>query len=126
MHPNPPEIDESRGTLERKFQKELNAGLVGLLLLAMLARGEEPVYGYQLAKDLEREAPLAKLGTLYPVLRALEAQGLLSSRVEPSVAGPPRKYYAITAEGRRILSAWIQQWEQTRTSVDRVLGSSHV
>jgi PadR family transcriptional regulator PadR len=126
MEPEHTEIDEAHRSLERKFQKELNAGLVGLLLLAVLARSGSPVYGYQLAKDLEREAPLAKLGTLYPVLRALEAQGLLSSRVEPSIAGPPRKYYAITLAGREILSTWIHQWEQTRSSVDRVLGGNHV
>ena len=60
------------------------------------------------------------------MLRALEAQGLLSSRVEPSIAGPPRKYYAITSAGRDMLSAWIRQWEQTRGSVDRVLEGIHV
>ena len=40
-----------------------------------------------------------KQGTLYPVLRSLEAGGLLSSEVEPSVAGPPRRYYQVDRGG---------------------------
>ena len=52
MQPNDPSADETGRSLERKFQKELNAGLVGLLLLAVLARSDSPVYGYQLAKNL--------------------------------------------------------------------------
>ena len=108
----------------RKFQKELNAGTVALVLLAILDRSAEPLYGYQIAKQLEDAnagtVPV-KQGTLYPVLRGLEAQGLLSSRVEPSVTGPPRKYYEITAEGRSVLSAWKDVWGKTRDFVDATL-----
>lgn len=108
----------------RKFQKELNAGTVALVLLAILDRSGEPLYGYQIAKQLEEanagSVPV-KQGTLYPVLRGLEAQGLLSSRVEPSVAGPPRKYYAITEEGAGILAAWKDVWTRTRDFVDATL-----
>lgn len=107
----------------RKFQKELSAGIVSLALLALLARAEEPLYGYQIAKDLESFAggPPVKQGTLYPVLRSLEAGGLLVSRVEPSVSGPPRRYYSITAEGRQALELWDETWNRTRGFVDAVL-----
>ncbi len=108
----------------RKFQKELNAGTAALVLLAILERSGEPLYGYQIAKQLERATSAgvpAKQGTLYPVLRSLEAQGLLSSRVEPSVAGPPRKYYAITAAGTEVLGAWQDAWIRTRNFVDGTL-----
>lgn len=108
----------------RKFQKEINAGTVALVLLAILDRSAEPLYGYQIAKQLEAAnaagMPL-KQGTLYPVLRSLEAQGLLSSRVEPSVAGPPRKYYAITPTGESVLAAWKDVWSGTRDFVDGTL-----
>lgn len=108
----------------RKFQKELNAGTVALVLLAILDRSDDALYGYQIAKQLEDAnsgtVPV-KQGTLYPVLRGLEAQGLLSSRVEPSVTGPPRKYYAITDEGRSVLRAWKDVWERTRDFVDATL-----
>ena len=87
----------------KKFQKELSAGTVSLALLAVLARAGEPLYGYLIAKELERvgEGVLSgKQSALYPVLRNLEGAGLLDSFVEPSVSGPPRRYYRATTAGR--------------------------
>ncbi len=110
--------------LLRKFQKEINAGAVSLVLLAILDRTAEPLYGYQIAKRIEGSwqggTPI-KQGTLYPVLRSMEDAGLLSSRVEPSVSGPPRKYYAITEQGRAVLGEWKQAWSRTRDFVDATL-----
>ncbi|TWT17807.1 PadR family transcriptional regulator [Luteimonas marina] len=108
----------------RKFQKELSAGTVSLALLAVLAASGEPMYGYQIAKTLERfgEGVLSgKQSALYPVLRNLQAAGLLDSFVEPSDAGPPRRYYRITAAGHDTLHAWAAAWRATRDSVDSVL-----
>ena len=65
----------------RKFDKELATGTVALVLLAILGRDGEPMYGYQIAKRFEQadEAALAgKQSTLYPVLRNLAAAGLLA------------------------------------------------
>jgi PadR family transcriptional regulator, regulatory protein PadR len=108
----------------RKFQKELSAGTVSLALLAVLDAAGEPMYGYQIAKRLEQvgQGVLAgKQSALYPVLRNLESAGLLDSFVEPSMAGPPRRYYRITAAGREVLQAWAAAWRATRDSVDSVL-----
>ena len=108
----------------RKFQRELSAGTVALALLAVLATAPGPMYGYQIAKTLERsgEGVLSgKQSALYPVLRNLEGAGVLASHVEPSVSGPPRRYYAITTSGRTALSEWAAAWRATRTSVDSVL-----
>jgi PadR family transcriptional regulator PadR len=55
------------------------------------------------------------------VLRNLAATGLLDSEVEPSVTGPPRRYYRITPLGRRVLREWIEAWVATRDFVDSVL-----
>ena len=108
----------------KKFQKELSAGTVSLALMAVLAKADEPMYGYLIAKQLERvgEGVLSgKQSALYPVLRNLEGSGLLDSHVEPSVSGPPRRYYRITAEGRQVLEQWSAAWRATRDSVDSVL-----
>lgn len=108
----------------KKFQKELSAGTVSLALLAVLARATEPMYGYQIAKSLERvgDGVLAgKQSALYPVLRNLEGAGLLESFIEPSIAGPPRRYYRITAAGHATLRDWVAAWRATRDSVDSVL-----
>lgn len=109
-------------TRVRRFQKDLNAGLVALVLLAVLAASEEDLYGYEIAKRLQRAhdgEPLFKEGTIYPVLRALSANGLLTSRVVPSYSGPPRRYYRITDEGRQVLTHWRGIWRTTRDFVDR-------
>jgi len=108
----------------RKFQKELSTGTVSLALLAVLAKAPEPLYGYLIAKELERigDGVLSgKQSALYPVLRNLEAAGLLESHVEPSVAGPPRRYYRINDDGRAALRQWVAAWNATRDSVESVL-----
>ncbi len=115
------ETPDERERLSLKFQRELNAGLVGLVLLAVLEGAGEDLYGYQIAKRLQALAdgsPPVKQGALYPVLRQLSANGLLASRVVPSYAGPPRRYYRITAAGRSMLEEWRGIWRSTRDFVD--------
>jgi len=116
-------VDES-GSQLKKFQKELSSGTVSLVLLAVLGQSRQPMYGYQIAKRLEDggEGVLAgKQSALYPVLRNLEAAGLLASEVEPSVSGPPRRYYRITPMGLRVLDEWTYAWTATRDFVNTVL-----
>lgn len=112
-------MDDSNG---RKFQKELNGGLVGLVLLAVLSESDEDLYGYEIAKRLANAndgTSIFKEGTIYPVLRALCAGELLTSRIVPSYAGPPRRYYRITEQGRGVLAEWKLIWRGTRDFVDR-------
>ncbi len=107
--------------LSQKFQRELNAGLVGLVLLAVLDQAGEDLYGYQIAKRLQQLADggsPVKQGALYPVLRQLSANALLVSRIVPSYSGPQRRYYRITEAGRRTLAEWRGIWRSTRNFVD--------
>ena len=117
------DLGTSEDGLARKFQKELNAGLTGLVLLTVLDQANDDLYGYQIAKQLQQVSPAMglKQGVLYPVLRAMSANGLLSSRVVPSYAGPPRRYYKITELGRATLKAWKEIWRETRSFVDVVV-----
>lgn len=114
------EIKES----EKKFQKEINGGISALVLLGVMNHANQPMYGYQIAKHIEgktKGVDIMKQGALYPVLRSLESTGLLESEVEPSVSGPPRRYYQITEIGRATLARWTEIWHQTRGFVDSVL-----
>lgn len=123
LRPGVPQSELAEQQL-RKFQKELSSGTVSLALLAVLGAAAEPMYGYQIAKRLEQvgQGVLAgKQSALYPVLRNLESAGLLESFIEPSIAGPPRRYYRITVAGREILQTWVAAWHATRDSVDSVL-----
>src|SRR5258708_19754332 len=108
----------------RKFQKELNGGLVGLVLLAVLAESDEDLYGYEIAKRLANAndgTSIFKEGTIYPVLRALSAGNLLTSRIVPSYSGPPRRYYRITEQGRALLAEWKLISRATPDFVDRFI-----
>lgn len=120
---NPCNVADTEAHL-KKFEKELAAGTVSLVLLAVLAAAREPLYGYQIAKRLEQNAGgvlAGKQSALYPVLRNLSAAELLDTHVEPSVAGPPRRYYRITPLGRKVLREWIEAWTATRRFVDSLL-----
>jgi PadR family transcriptional regulator PadR len=108
----------------KKFKKELNAGTTALVLLGVLGQTSKPMYGYEIAKLIEanvKDIPIMKQGALYPVLRSLESSGLLESEVEPSVSGPPRRYYKITETGRETLERWREIWDQTKALVDNVM-----
>ena len=105
----------------KKFKKELSSGTVALVLLSTLAKAEEPLYGYQIAKLLEH-AGTDKQGSLYPVLRNMSANGLLDTRVVPSESGPPRKYFNISELGRVVLNEWLGIWRQTRDFVGQAIG----
>jgi PadR family transcriptional regulator PadR len=108
----------------KKFQKELNSGTAALVLLSILSHADEPMYGYRIAKFMEvddENVPMMKQGALYPVLRSLEGSGLLESHVDPSVSGPPRRYYKITESGLETLKSWNKIWNQTKSFVDGIL-----
>jgi len=108
----------------RKFRKELMAGLSSLVLLAVLARAGREMYGYEIAKAVKAEGEgglIFKQGAIYPVLRSLNALGLLDSRVEASAFGPPRRYYTITDEGKKALTDWQGAWRDMREFVDEAL-----
>ena len=114
----------------KKFQKELSAGTVSLALLSILVQSKEPLYGYQIGKsigagDAAEDSVMVKQGAIYPVLRSLESQGLLSSEREMSDSGPPRKYYSATKDGKEVLKTWTETWKKTKTFVDNVLGGDY-
>ena len=102
------------------------AGLSSLVLLAVLARAGREMYGYEIAKAVKAEGEgglIFKQGAIYPVLRSLNATGLLQSRVEASAFGPPRRYYDITDDGRKALSEWQFAWRDMREFVDDALNA---
>src|SRR5215469_7422893 len=100
-------MDDSHDSQARKFQKDLNAGLVALVLLAVLDRSTEDLYGYEIAKRLQKAnegEALFKGGHVLPRVGPPGGGGLPPSRGVPPHPGPPRRYYRITDEGRSLLS----------------------
>jgi len=113
---------------DKDFQKGLYTGIMVLILLCVVSRAKEPIYGYQIAKVIEKdntENPIIKLGTLYPVLRSLEKDGLLESRIDPSVSGPPRRYYHITELGTQTLEKLLATWDGARVFVESIVNGAN-
>ena len=112
--------DEAVANLIKKFRKELNSGTVALVLLTIMAKTKEPLYGYQIAKQLETTGS-EKQGALYPVLRNMSAKGLLDSQTVPSDSGPARRYFSITPLGRCVLKEWLDIWHHTQSFVNHAI-----
>jgi PadR family transcriptional regulator len=101
----------------------LDRGDYALLLLGLL--GEREMYGYELAAELRgRSASVIDLpeGTVYPALRRLEREGLLSGHWIDVDGGPRRRYYALTAAGERALADGRDSWRRFAAAADGVLG----
>jgi DNA-binding PadR family transcriptional regulator len=81
----------------------------GVIVLAVLAQLSEEQYGYSLLKSLSDGGLDVDQGTLYPLLRRLEAQGLLES-VWKLEEARPRRYYVISAEGKKSLPRLKEEW----------------
>jgi len=92
----------------------------GVITLAVLSQCNQEQYGYSLMKSLSEKGLQIDQGTLYPLLRRLETQGLLSSswRLEDA---RPRRYYLISSEGQQILPKLIQEWETMVKMMENML-----
>lgn len=97
----------------------LRKGSAKALILSLLQ--EQPMYGYQLSKELQRRSKgyfEFKEGTLYPALHRMEHEGLLRGEWQVVEEGPSRKFYHLTAQGREELARSQREWA---TFADRLL-----
>lgn len=104
---------------------EVVSGLIlelrrGTLILLVLSQMKEPTYGYSLVKTLSDNQIPMDANTLYPLLRRLEGQGLLSSQWD-TAQGKPRKYYQITEAGMEVLEKTKIYWKNFSDHVDKLL-----
>ena len=92
----------------------------GVLVLAVLSQLGSPEYGYSLRQALAAQGMGIEEGTLYPLLRRLEGQGLLESewRIED---GPPRRYYRLSEAGGRALGQLAEHWRDMVRTMDGLL-----
>ena len=101
-----------------KLEQELRRGVIVLAALSQLRSAQ---YGYSLRQALAEQGMVVEEGTLYPLLRRLEGQGLLASewRIED---GPPRRYYTLSPEGRKLLTDLTQSWRSLVDTVETLIG----
>ncbi len=94
----------------------------GVIVMAVLSQLGEEQYGYSLLKLLADQGLELDQGTLYPLLRRLESQGLLQS-VWKLEEARPRRYYVISPEGHEMLPRLKEEWTKIVSMMDKMLKS---
>lgn len=109
------------------MKEDIVEGLVqelrrGTIILGVLSQLDKPMYGYNLVTVLSEHDFPVEANTLYPLLRRLESQEILQSSWETS-GNKPRKYYAITEEGRRVYSELKNNWQNMTDNMNILLNA---
>ena len=92
----------------------------GTLVLSVLSQLQTPRYGYSLVEHLKERNVDIEPGTLYPLLRRLEKQGLLHSEWEVS-GSKPRKYYVLGDRGLQVFALLRVQWFEMKETIDALM-----
>jgi PadR family transcriptional regulator, regulatory protein PadR len=95
----------------------------GCLVVAVLAQLRVEHYGYTLKKELSDRGMAIDEGTLYPLLRRLESQGLLVSEWREEDKRNKR-FYRLSPDGRRVLKELLAEWQEIHASIGRIVGGS--
>ncbi|KHE68861.1 PadR family transcriptional regulator [Halobacillus sp. BBL2006] len=92
----------------------------GALTLAVLSQLDSPQYGYSLVQRLESSGVVIDQSTLYPLLRRLEKQELVTSKWD-TTESRPRKYYILSDYGKEIFEQLKVEWEKTSKELHKLL-----
>jgi PadR family transcriptional regulator PadR len=110
-------IEQTGNSLFENLRLELRRGCLILAVLATLRREQ---YGYTLRKDLEQNGMVIDEGTLYPLLRRLETQGLLTSQWREEDKRNKR-FYRLSREGKQILTQLLEEWKDIDFALSKIL-----
>jgi transcriptional regulator len=108
------------------FSADVKKGSAELLVLSLVE--ERARHGYEIGKLIEdRSEGVLKfhIASLYPMLYRLEARGLIQGRWVEKAGQRRRRFYRITAEGRKVLAAQRTRWQEFITALTRVAGIRH-
>ncbi len=94
----------------------------GVLMLSVLSQLDEEQYGYSLKQSLDEQGMEINEGTLYPLLRRLESQGLLTSDWQVIDDARPRRYYKMSQEGKTVFANLTQEWQAMAVVMNQLLG----
>ena len=104
------------------YDREFLTGTVGVLILSLLS--ERAMYGYEMLQEAERRSAsqfTMKEGTLYPALHQMERAGFLKAAWREGESGRARKYYSLTAKGRRQAASKRRQWDAISSAMRAIL-----
>jgi len=97
---------------------QLKKGVLTLCVLALLARADS--YAYEIASRLSDAIDMGE-GTIYPLMRRMQAEGLVETYLVESSSGPSRKYYRLSPAGRSALAVQTADWKTFTAAVDAIL-----
>jgi len=100
---------------------QLKKGALDLCVLALLSRGDS--YAYEIASRLSEAIGMGE-GTIYPLMRRMQADGLVETYLVESQAGPSRKYYRLTQAGRARFEDQKTEWTAFSGAVNTILGGA--
>lgn len=101
-----------------EIEVQLKKGVLGLCVLALLSRGNS--YAYEIASRMADAVDMGE-GTIYPLMRRMQTEGLVVTYLEESPSGPPRKYYRITETGRTRLADQVAEWRAFTAAVEALV-----
>ncbi|MFD2144536.1 PadR family transcriptional regulator [Mucilaginibacter antarcticus] len=101
-------------------QTQMRKGILEYCILSIIARDE--TYASDIIAELKNAQLLVVEGTLYPLLTRLKNNGLLTYNWVESTSGPPRKYYSLSDEGRKVLGQLDTTWKELAYAVDTAIG----
>ena len=107
--------------MTESIQVQLKKGALDLCVLALLSHGES--YAYEIASTLVNAVGMGE-GTIYPLMRRMQNDGLVATRLVESNSGPPRKYYRLTSSGRAAFIAQKREWRAFADAVNQLLGDA--
>lgn len=103
----------------KKWQSQLRKGTLELCVLGLIAQGDS--YAFAMLQALQGAGQEISEGALYPLLKRLQKEALISSYWRESESGPPRKYYQLTSEGEHVLGLMNAEWQRFQTFMQIIL-----
>ncbi len=107
--------------MPESLQIQLKKGVLEMCVLALLSRGDN--YAYDIASRMADAVGMGE-GTIYPLMRRMQNDGLVSTYLQESESGPPRKYYRLTKTGALALKSQVAEWMVFEAAVRKILGEA--
>jgi len=107
--------------MPESLQIQLKKGVLEMCVLALLSKGDN--YAYDIASRMAEAVGMGE-GTIYPLMRRMQNEGLVSTYLQESESGPPRKYYRLTKSGALSLKSQVAEWMTFEAAVRKILGEA--
>ena len=105
--------------MSESLQVQLKKGVLEMCVLALLSKGDN--YAYEIAAQMAEAVGMGE-GTIYPLMRRMQNDGLVTTYLQESGSGPPRKYYKMTKSGALMLKTQVAEWLAFEEAVRKILG----